>query len=532
MSLYHHLRGKEELLDALADWAFARIRLPRARHPGGGDGDTGRVGAGRALAHPWALGLLESRRHPGPALLHHHDAVLGCLRGAGFPVELAAHAYSVLDAYVYGFVLTELNLPMEAGRGAPRSSPRGLAAAAEDYPHLVEMIAEQIVRRGATTTPTSSTTGWTWSSTGSRSGWPGSRTPVTDDRGTGRARRLGSTGDPPHRRLPARPPVRLPRGAGVPRRRRRPLAAIPGVQRFRAAAPDGHQERLLLRLLDGVRRPGGVRRLQRAPGPHGVRPLAVGARGRQTSSSSTTSRWGEPAVRAPHVGLRASTTLVAGQAPTATGTTPTPATPTGARPPPSRAPGSASTTPPRPSTPSPRATRPSATWSTPTRWTPAPTRWAPGTSTRSPSRPPSRPRRSPSRTTTDARVVRREQVGDESAARDDSRLISFPGGPVGNQTRGRRHCEPDLVPRSRCPRRTTPRLAGDASYDAPPRAGQATSAASITSGSETTDASEVDQRQGLEGALGREAEQRLEHPEEVAVDLQREHRARGDGQRR
>ena len=35
----------------------------------------------------------------------HHDAVLGCLRGAGFPVALAAHAYAVLDSYNYGFAL-------------------------------------------------------------------------------------------------------------------------------------------------------------------------------------------------------------------------------------------------------------------------------------------------------------------------------------------------------------------------------------------------------------------------------------------
>ncbi len=95
------------------------------------------------VAHPWALGLLESRRHPGPALLRHHDAVLGCLRGAGFPVELAAHAYSVLDAYVYGFVLTELNLPMEAGEDAQEFAA-GLALAADDYPHLVEMMAVQL----------------------------------------------------------------------------------------------------------------------------------------------------------------------------------------------------------------------------------------------------------------------------------------------------------------------------------------------------------------------------------------------------
>ena len=104
-----------------------------------------RAASARAVlvAHPWALGLLESRRHPGPALLRHHDAVLGCLRGAGFPVELAAHAYSVLDAYVYGFVLTELNLPMEAGEDAQEFAA-GLALAADDYPHLVEMMAVQL----------------------------------------------------------------------------------------------------------------------------------------------------------------------------------------------------------------------------------------------------------------------------------------------------------------------------------------------------------------------------------------------------
>ena len=105
-----------------------------------------RAASARAVlvAHPWALGLLESRRHPGPALLHHHDAVLGCLRGAGFPVVLASHAFSVLDAYVYGFVLTELNLPMVGGEGAEEFAT-GLGLAAEDYPHLVEMMAEQVL---------------------------------------------------------------------------------------------------------------------------------------------------------------------------------------------------------------------------------------------------------------------------------------------------------------------------------------------------------------------------------------------------
>ena len=61
--------------------------------------------------HPWATGLMESRTMPGPATLRHHDAVLGILRGAGFPIVLAAHASSVLDSYIYGFALQERNLP-------------------------------------------------------------------------------------------------------------------------------------------------------------------------------------------------------------------------------------------------------------------------------------------------------------------------------------------------------------------------------------------------------------------------------------
>ena len=48
--------------------------------------------------HRWAIGLMESRSSPGPATLQHHDAVIGSLRQAGFPVALAAHAFSVLVA--------------------------------------------------------------------------------------------------------------------------------------------------------------------------------------------------------------------------------------------------------------------------------------------------------------------------------------------------------------------------------------------------------------------------------------------------
>ena len=66
------------------------------------------------LRHRWAIGLMESRTNPGPANLRHHDAVIGSLRAGGFSVPMAAHAYSVLDSYIYGFALTKMNLPFEA----------------------------------------------------------------------------------------------------------------------------------------------------------------------------------------------------------------------------------------------------------------------------------------------------------------------------------------------------------------------------------------------------------------------------------
>ncbi|GAB3262035.1 TetR/AcrR family transcriptional regulator C-terminal domain-containing protein [Alteromonas gracilis] len=144
MSLYHHVSGKDALLDALADWAFTRIDRPDPDRPWR-EAMTARAHSARRalLAHPWALGLLESRRNPGPATLAHHDAVLGNLRGNGFDLRLAAHAFSVLDAYVYGFVLTELNLPMQPG-DATEEFVADLRPLLESHPHLGEMTLELV----------------------------------------------------------------------------------------------------------------------------------------------------------------------------------------------------------------------------------------------------------------------------------------------------------------------------------------------------------------------------------------------------
>ncbi len=150
MSLYHHVRNKEDILDGMVDLVFAEIELPAE----GGDWvDEMRLRAGSARAaltrHPWAIGLMDSRRSPGPATLRHHDAVIGCLRAAGFSVASAAHAFSLLDSYVYGFVLQEVGLPFETPEEVEEVAGQLLAALpADEYPYLVELTRDHVLRPG------------------------------------------------------------------------------------------------------------------------------------------------------------------------------------------------------------------------------------------------------------------------------------------------------------------------------------------------------------------------------------------------
>ncbi|NYD66303.1 TetR/AcrR family transcriptional regulator C-terminal domain-containing protein [Agromyces atrinae] len=145
MSLYNHVANKQALLDGLADVAFASIALPVATAPWRDEMVT-RADSARAVlsSHPWALGLLESRSSPGPAVLIHHNAVLACLRTNGFSIALASHAFSVLDAYVYGFVLTEVNLPFDSADG-PEDFAAGFEVPADEYPFVRELMTELVV---------------------------------------------------------------------------------------------------------------------------------------------------------------------------------------------------------------------------------------------------------------------------------------------------------------------------------------------------------------------------------------------------
>ena len=150
MALYRHVANKDDLIDAMVDTVFSEVELPT----GGADWKTAmrqravslRAGLAR---HRWAIGLMESRRHPGPANLRHHDAVLGILRGGGFDLELTAHAYALLDSYIYGFALTKMNLPFDASADVADVAATMLQPfPADTYPNLATFIAEHAMQPG------------------------------------------------------------------------------------------------------------------------------------------------------------------------------------------------------------------------------------------------------------------------------------------------------------------------------------------------------------------------------------------------
>jgi AcrR family transcriptional regulator len=150
MSVYYYVASKDELLDSLVDVVFEEIELPNPKGKWREEMRRRAISArARLKQHPWAIGLLESRTSPGPATLRHHDVVLDCLRHANFSLELTAHAYALIDSYVYGFALQEASLPFEGPDTVGEvAEPIMALMATGEYPTMVEMATTYYLRPG------------------------------------------------------------------------------------------------------------------------------------------------------------------------------------------------------------------------------------------------------------------------------------------------------------------------------------------------------------------------------------------------
>lgn len=149
MSLYNHVTNKDDLLDGILDLVVAEIDLP----PDAGDWSQAMRTRARSsqaafARHPWASQLIDSRTSSGPERLRYLDWVIGTLRRAGFTVDVALHAYSALDSYVYGFARQQANLS-SGEPGSPETAAQLLSEIpADQFPHLTEVITHYIQEGG------------------------------------------------------------------------------------------------------------------------------------------------------------------------------------------------------------------------------------------------------------------------------------------------------------------------------------------------------------------------------------------------
>jgi AcrR family transcriptional regulator len=145
MSLYNHVINKDDVLCGIVDIVVSEIELPSL------ETDWKTAMRRRAIAahevllrHPWATMALMSQINIGSAMLRYINATLGCLREAGFSVEMADHAWNAIDSHIYGFTLQEINFPIEAVDYSEAAKNYLTHIPADQYPYF-NQLARQVI---------------------------------------------------------------------------------------------------------------------------------------------------------------------------------------------------------------------------------------------------------------------------------------------------------------------------------------------------------------------------------------------------
>ncbi|MDG4794946.1 TetR/AcrR family transcriptional regulator C-terminal domain-containing protein [Micromonospora sp. WMMD1082] len=153
MSLYHHLPGKEGLLDGLAEAVVAEIEAAAAgraeANTAGGDWRTRlrqRFLAARAvmLRHPWAPGLLSSRPNVPAGVYGYYDGIIATLLDGGFSYRIAHRALHAFGSLALGFAQEVFQPAAAGGETDVDAAEAELAAMAAHLPHLTAMVAAEV----------------------------------------------------------------------------------------------------------------------------------------------------------------------------------------------------------------------------------------------------------------------------------------------------------------------------------------------------------------------------------------------------
>jgi AcrR family transcriptional regulator len=146
MTLYYHVGRKDDLLGAITDAVIGEFVLPAPNGDWKAELRRAAISAHETLSrHRWAAQLVLSGPGPATARLRHMNAILGCLRGAGFSADLTDHAYHALDSHIMGFTLwvVGMNLgPPDAVKMMAAEFLRQLPR--EELPHLAEHVEQHL----------------------------------------------------------------------------------------------------------------------------------------------------------------------------------------------------------------------------------------------------------------------------------------------------------------------------------------------------------------------------------------------------
>jgi len=138
MSLYNHVRNKEDVLDGAVDVVVGEIEVPpRSSEWKASLRQTVLSARAVLLRHPWAPRVIESRKNPSPATFQYFESVIAILRAGGFSVDLTHHALHVLGSRVLGFTQELFNDSDELASGPDAAAM--YAQMADKFPYMIEM---------------------------------------------------------------------------------------------------------------------------------------------------------------------------------------------------------------------------------------------------------------------------------------------------------------------------------------------------------------------------------------------------------
>jgi len=159
MSLYHHVNGREDLLDAMVDQLVAQVRVDPETALGPSDGwqaylqVLARSVHGLAVEHPLAFPLVATR-HPAAAWLRPPlrsvavvEDFLVAMTSRGLDDRAAVHVYKVFTSFLLGYLLLEVAAagastgPVEEplDEGASRVANEGAELDLDDYPTVMRL---------------------------------------------------------------------------------------------------------------------------------------------------------------------------------------------------------------------------------------------------------------------------------------------------------------------------------------------------------------------------------------------------------